>query len=493
MKILFVVPDIYLSEPLGAMQLSAVCKKNGHSTKLITLKRHSILRAVSEYNPDIIAYSVMTPDADLFLKANSMLDTQLWNKKKPLIRIMGGPHATYFPEILRQCPLDAICIGEGDNAIANIVERVEQGKNLSGIPNVLCKGDTGIEPLKKELIADLDSLPFVDREILYETVPYYRLTGLRSFLTSRGCPYSCSYCHNHVFNRMFRECGNILRRRSVNNVIEEIKWVVNNYPPVRIIRFGDEVFAHTIDDWLIEFLGRYKKEVGIPFYCLMRSNTLTEDMAKLLSRSGCHSIGMSVETGNEKVRKEILKRDISNETVIRSFEYAKKYELSTYGNTMLGVPGTSLDDDFESFRFTKKLKISSPTFSIFGPYPRTELTKLAIRKGLLDNDFNYKTRYNFKSPLKCYTDREKEIQRRLLFLSPIFCSLPDFFIPILKILLKINLTGLYSKLEAFYEIYTLATRIFPKVYPRNPVLFLRVLIDSMKLKTPKVEGSLPSS
>ena len=233
--------------------------------------------------------------------------------------------------------------------------------------------------------------------------------------------------------------------------------------------------------------------MGIPFYCLMRSNTLTEDMAELLSRSGCHSIGMSVETGNEKVRKEILKRNISDETVTKSFEYAKTYKLKTYGNTILGIPGTNLDDDFESFRFTKKLGLSSPTFSIFGPYPRTELTEFAIRKGLLDSDFNYEAKYKFKSALKCYTDREKEIQRRLLFLAPIFCSLPDFFIPVLKILLRINLTSLYSKAEALYEIYTLATRIFPRVYPRNPISFSKVLIDSMKLKTPKGEGSLPSS
>ena len=154
---------------------------------------------------------------------------------------------------------------------------------------------------------------------------------------------------------------------------------------------------------------------------------------------------------------------------------------------MLGLPGTNLNDDFESFRFTKRLGLSSPTFSIFCPYPRTELTEFAIRKGLLDNDFDYDTKYKFKSPLKSYTDQEKKIQRRLRFLSPIVCGLPDFFIPILKTLLKINLTGLYFILAAFHEIYTLATRIFPRVYPQNPILFLKVLIDSMRLNTRKAD------
>lgn len=485
MKILFVVSDIFLSEPIGLMQLSAICKKNNHFTKLVTLKRHSILKSIIEFRPDIIGYSTMSPDVNAFIEADLLAKGWMKNNKKNIYRIMGGPHPTYFPEILMKCGLDAICIGEGDNALLNIINNLQQGKDLSSIPNVLCKTnyDAGIQ--KKELINDLDSLPFVDREIIFDAVPYYKLIRFKSFLTQRGCPYSCTYCHNHAFNDMFRGCGDILRRRSVNSAIDEIKYVVKKYPPVKLVRFGDDTFAHRIDDWLVDFLKRYKKEINLPFYCLMRSNTLTEDMAKILSEAGCCSIGMSVETGDENVRNNILKRNISNDTVIKSFAYARKYKIKTFGNTMLGIPGTTLKDDFDSFKFTKKLRLSVPSFEIFCPYPGTELTEYAIKNGLLDRNVELESKYSFTSALNCYSKKKKKIQLRMAYLAQIFCSLPDFLIPIFKILVRINLTWFYSIASSLYVIYRTSTKIFPKIYPLNPLVFLKILKDSMTFTNPK--------
>ena len=401
---------------------------------------------------------------------------------------MGGPHPTYFPDILSKCDLDGICVGEGDNAILNIINNIYEGKDLSGIPNVLCKTNYNLGLTKKELITDLDSLPFVDREFIFNAVPYYRSIRLRSFLTQRGCPYNCSYCHNHAFNSMFCGHGNILRRRSVDNVIDEIKYVIGKYSPVNLIRFGDDTFAHKIDNWLIDFLDRYKREIGLPFYCLMRSNTLTEDMAKILSKAGCHSIGMSIETGDEDIRNNVLKRNLSDEMVIKSFEYARKYNIKTYGNTMFGIPGTTLTDDFYSFKFTKKLKLSVPTFGIFCPYPGTELTKYAIEKGLLDKNSELESKYSFTSELNCYTKQEKNIQLRMMYLSSVFCSLPDCFVPFLKILIRINLTWIYSIIGTWYILYRTSVKIFPKIYPLNPLVFIKILADSMTLTNPKKES-----
>ena len=487
MKILFVIADIFLSEPIGLMQLSAICKKNNHSTKLITLKRHSILKTIAEFQPDIIGYSTMSPDVNSFIESDLLARTWIKNNNKHIIRIMGGPHPTYFPDILLKCDLDGICVGEGDNAILNIVNNIQQGKDLSDIPNVLCKTNYNLGGYKKELINDLDSLPFVDREIIFDAIPYYRLIRLRSFLTQRGCPYNCTYCHNHAFNSMFRGHGSVLRRRSVDGVIDEIKYVVKKYSPVKLIRFGDDTFAHKIDNWLVNFLYRYKKEIGLPFYCLMRSNTLTEDMAKILSEAGCHSVGMSVETGDENVRNNILKRHLSNETIIKSFEYARKYNIKTFGNTMFGIPGTTLKHDFDSFKFTKKLKMSIPTFGIFCPYPGTELTEYAMAKGLLDKNAELESKYSFTSELNCYTKQEKNIQLRMAYLSPIFCSLPNFFVPLFKILVRINLTWVYSVIGSGYVIYKTSTKIFPRIYPVNPIVFFKILKDSMNFTNPKEE------
>lgn len=490
MKILFVAPEILLSEPIGLMQLSAICKKNGHQTKLVLLKKQSIIKTLAEYNPQIIAYSAMTPDIDLFIEADNLIRSWLRNNNKSVVRIMGGPHPTYFPEILEQNQLDAICIGEGDNAILNMIKRVEGEKDFLNIPNVLSSGGLGFS--QKELITDLDSLPFIDREIIYEAAPHYRTATLRSFLTSRGCPYRCTYCYNHVFNNMFQGLGKILRRRSVDHVIEEIKYVIKNYPPVRFIRFADDTFAHQVDQWLLEFLGRYQKEIKMPFYCLMRSNVLTEEMAKLLAQAGCKSIGMAVETGDEKTRNQVLKRNLSDKIVKESFDYARKYNIKTYGNTMLGIPGTTLKEDFDSFLFTKNLKLSAPTFGIFSPYPGTELTEYAIENGFLDKNFNFRTKFGLKSVLSCYTEKERDWQIRLAYLAPIFAALPNFFIRFLKILLKLRLTKLYSLIGGIYVSYRTYFKIFPHTLPSQPLSLLRIVRGAIRYSQPKSVDSISS-
>ncbi len=479
MKILFVVSELILSEPIGVMQLSAICKRHGHSTKLISLKQHSLYKVLYNYMPDVIAYSAMTPDAYLFAKADSYVREWMRKNKKHLIRIMGGPHPTYFPKILSECDLDAICVGEGDNAIITVVDRITSGSDLLNINNIKCRDS---EVFEKELIADIDQLPFPDRDILFDAAPQYRLMGLRSFLTSRGCPYNCTYCYNNTFNNLFKECGKIMRRRSVDSIIEEIKYVIKKYQPVKFIRFADDTFAHTVDPWLVEFLERYKREIKVPFYCLMRSNTLSEKMARLLSEAGCRSVSMSIESGNEYIRNKILKRNLSDELIIKSFHNAKKYNIKTQSNTILGIPGTTLDHDYASFKFAKKMKPTVATFTIFCPYPGTELTNYAIQLGAFDGHYEYKLKFFDKSVLTCYSQKEKGVQKRLCLLSPLFCSLPDFFNPLLKVLISLRLDGIYSLISSLHYITALASKIFPKVYPLNLITIYKVLKDSVSYR-----------
>ena len=464
MKVLFVVSEIFYSEPLGVMQLSAILKSRKHETKLSVLSQNSLLEDVKQFEPHLIAYSTMSPDNRIFTDNDNLLRKHISDGSLSIKRIMGGPHPTYFQRALQDFDLDAICIGEGDNAILSIVEGLEKNLALMEIPNVLCRHGTDF---KREIIRDLDALPFVDRDVFYEAAPEYRDIGIRSILTSRGCPYACTYCFNHAYNERFKGSGSILRRRSVDSVIIELEMVIKNYQPVKIIRIADDTFVFTADKWLEEFVERYKSEIDVPFYCLMRSNTLTEDVAKMLSYAGCKSVGMSLETGSENTRNNVLKRNLSDKLVRESFKVARKYGLKTFGNSMLGIPGTTLKDDFYTVEFARQLKISVPTFGIFSPYPGTELTEFAIQRGMLDRanlDFNM---FRQKTVLKNYSEKEKRIMLRLAYLSTFFQFLPGWCQPLLKIMVHLPLSGLYSFLNSFFVSYLLSSKIFPGAHPKK--------------------------
>lgn len=480
MKVLFVTGNLFFNEPHGVLALSAASRNQGHQTRLTALSKHSFSSVLEEYDPDFIAYSTMSPEITQFQEADSVLKAYLRRRGKEIPRIMGGPHATHFPEVLNDLDLEAICIGEGDHALPRMLERHGAGQGFEGIPNVMTEFGPA-ENIQKELVNDLDALPFPDRSIYYEAAPLYRMLGIPGVMTSRGCPYHCTYCHNHAFNSLFRGLGKIVRRKSVDYTLEEIKQLLSMYGPAKMIRFSDDTFAHTIDQWLLDFLPRYKKEIGLPFYCLMRSNTLSDEMGRLLSEHGCISIGMSVESGNEHTRNNLLKRNLTDELVIRSFEVAQKYGLKTYGNTLIALPGTTFEDDYRSYLFTKKLGMSVPTFGIFSPFPRTELTDFAINSGLLEAGRDHSKCYFNETPLKGYTQKQKDMQVNMTYLGLLFCTLPDFFSDLFPLLIKAKPNMVYKFIGIIYMTFKMAKDIYPVFLRRNIFYQFRILSEALRV------------
>jgi len=480
MKILFVSANLFYTEPLGLMMLSSIAKRQGHTTALLVLQSDNIIKKLSSFKPDLIAYSTMSADLNSFLHADLIISQWATKNNQKLIRIMGGPHATFFPEIKNELMLDAICIGEGDLVFQRILTKASEQKTIQSIPNVIGYNEN-INQIQKELISDLDQFPYADRNIYYNARPIYRHFRLRSFLTARGRPFHCTYCHNATYNKMFAECGAIIRKHSVDYMIEEIKHTIKKHPPVRMVRFADDTFAYKIDNWLIQFLEKYKKEINLPFYCLMRSNTLTEEMAKLLSKAGCCSIGMSLESGVESVRNNVLKRNLPDPVVIKSFEYAQKYGISAHGNAMSALPAGTLMHDLTTYTFSRNLKMGLSSFGIFMPYPKTELTDYAIKLGQLDpQKIANRSFTRDKSPLNSYTEKEKNVQLNIMYLGSIFANLPDLFQPLFFRLIKLPPNLFYKIIGRSYVLYKFYRNIFPGVIPKNPLLLIPFYLKAMK-------------
>jgi hypothetical protein len=161
----------------------------------------------------------------------------------------------------------------------------------------------------------------------------------------------------------------------------------------------------------------------------------------------------------------------------QSFAMARKYKLNAYANTILGIPGTTIEDDFQAYQFAKSLNAAAPTFGIFCPYPGTELTEYAIKIGVLAPDYDYDgMTATGRSAMNNYTPEEKEIQIRLQSLASLFCKLPNFMDPVLNVLIRLPLTPLYNLIGSAFVSYMLATKCFPGAYPRNP----RALWEAVK-------------
>ncbi|MDP2931884.1 MAG: radical SAM protein [Chloroflexota bacterium] len=474
MKILFIVQAIDYIDSIGVMLLSALAKAGGHSTHLGILSRENILDKIQTLKPDMIAYSASTGEHKYYIEANKLIKS----RSPDVFTIMGGPHITFFPQFINETTLDAVCIGEGDEAFPELLERVAGGGDIGTLRNIVTRqgSDNGI----RDLYQDLDNLPFPDRELFYETTEM-KQWPLRSFMASRGCPYNCTYCFNHVFRKLYQGKGKIIRRHSVDYVIEEVQRVKSKYR-TDCVKFYDDIFTYQADDWLREFAAKYKQKIGLPFHCLTRADLMTEDIASLLKEAGCFSVSMSIEAGNPRFRNEVLKRNMSDEQIVSAFHICRKHGIHTFSNNILGLPYATLAEEIQTIDLNLKAKASFVEFPIFHPYPHTDLGEFCIKKGIYQPDYSgLHMSYMNKSPLSCFTEKEKNIQRNLSTLGLLVIWFPFLRNLVLKRLIHLPYNKVYFLAYYLAKVYLNKTRVYP--VKMGPVSMWRTLKKSFRLES----------
>ncbi len=394
MKALFISKG---QETLAIEYLSGALKSAGHKVELlfdpgiddnmgfwdISLLRkinpdNLFREEIARYKPDLVALSCplnMFP----FVRKSAALVKSVAD----IPVIVGGGHPTIAPEyVLSDENIDMICLGEGEEPLVELAERIERGKNYTDVKNLWVKTPGGIakNPIRP-LLEDLDSLPFPDREIFYR---YNCFSGNLYFVAGRGCPFNCTYCCQHSFQKIYEGLGKYVRLRSVDNVISELKEALKIYP-AKHIHSEDDTFAFE-RDWTNDFCREYKKHIGVPFYCHVRPGTLNEDILNRLADAGCVGVFFGVDCGDEAMRGQILKRKMKNEVIIEQAKLVKKAGIKISCSSMFCMPGETPEQMQMTFDMIKEIGSDFAYATIYYPFYGTELFEYAHKNGYLDDE-----------------------------------------------------------------------------------------------------------
>lgn len=444
MKILFIGAYGFF-EPLSLLSMATFLKSKNYECDYIDVKlEKNFYKKVALLNPDIIGYSITTGIHKFYQQVNLKL-----KEKIDYISIFGGPHCTFFPEFINEKGVDVIFRGESEYALLEILDCIKNEKDYTGIKNTWIKKDSKIfkNPIR-QLNENLDDFPILDRSFI-EKYPSYKYKRYRIAMSGRGCPYQCTYCFNDNYNNLYKDKGKTIRRRSPKHFIHELKETKNNYLTKQFF-ICDDIFV--LDKkWLKKFSELYKENVDLPFTIGARANLIDEETVVLLKNAGCRKVLFGIESGNDKIRNQLLRREMSKEQIINASKLFKKHNILTGSFNIIGLPGESVENVFETIQLNIDAKISFSYCCIYQPYPNTFLGKYSIEKKYFNGDYD-------KMPLSFHMSesviKSKDINKILrlsCFFS--FCISYPFFIPIIKQLIKLPLYGFYKLFYICYKAF----------------------------------------
>lgn len=429
------------------MLLARILKDAGHSVSIERALYSRVRQRLKQYSFDILAFSTPSLFYEEFIALNRHL-----KKEFEYYAVFGGSHPTFVPEIIAEDSIDCVCRGEGEYAFLELVEAYKRNAPLCGIDNIWTKADGHIcRNAVRPLIKDLDSLPFPDRDLFPFSETFTK--GKMHVLTGRGCPFNCSYCSQPGLCELYGEAARIIRRRSVTNVIEEIMSVIER-APVRFIMFEDDLF--TIDEkWLHTFACIYKKEIGLPFFCYGRADVMNAELALLLKDAGCVTMSIGIETANDYLRNTVLKRNMTDESILDASNAVKKAGMRLEGLNIIGIPKGSLADDLKTIDLNRACSVDYASVKLLMPYPGTQIHASLGASGLLRSGFDrWRTSVAFNDP------GERRAVENLCLLFGIAVEFP-FLLPFIRVAIYWPLGFMYKIVFYAWDGYAAFFRLYP--------------------------------
>jgi len=397
LRILFIYPNIdaQIGFNYGVASLSAVLKQKGHETGLINLNEQlapipsdeELLGQIADFKPDLVAFSCVTTQFD-----HAQRIATLVKEKLGIRTIAGGVHPTMVPaEVLRTAVFDFACLGEAEEAFPELLDRMEKGADTTSVPNIWAAKEFSIYTNKVRQFPDITGLPQKDYSIFDFQKMIDAKDGWVGMLAGRGCPFQCTYCFNHqIVERYRHDTGlsasklNYIRRHPVDEVVAEMKFLVDNYERIKMFIFDDDVF--TLDkNYTLDFCEKYRLAgIGVPFVVNAHVKLFDDEIAAALAGAGCRIVKVGLESGSPRVRREVLHRYMSNDSIAQVFETCRRHGIHSSAFLMLGLPTETIDELLETVNLLGTSLPGRFRWSVFYPFPGTKAYDIAKKSGALN-------------------------------------------------------------------------------------------------------------
>ena len=356
----------------------------------------------------LIGISLMT---NQFIPAVNL--TQFLKTEIPEIPVIwGGIEPTVEPE---ECLVyaDMVCLGEAEEALPELALNIKAEKGYANIKNIWYKEKELVQrsPIRP-LLQDLNSLPLPDYSfenhyissengithltpdnfLDYQGRRFKSKSGEIDYpvISSRGCPFACSYCCNDVYSRLYPGQKR-LRWRSTDHILAEIKMIEQSIAPIRTVFFVDDNFTARPLSKLKSFCQQYKDEIGVPFMCQVSPLTINEERIQVLLDAGCNNITMGVETANDQIAAMYNRSHMhkANERAIQLIEkYRGRLQRPPTYQFIINNPYESIEQILETLNFTLKLPRpwDNPIYSLM-LFPGTQIYEKALKDGLIKDKY----------------------------------------------------------------------------------------------------------
>ena len=476
----------FLVNSINTRTLSSYLKENRYQSICLFCQGNlhqdnidQLIKIIIEKDVSLVGISLVTDDYQ-----SAAWITDEIKRKTEIPVIWGGAHVNVAPE---EClhHADMICMGEGEEALLDLVQCMSMRQDMDmGIKNIWFRTEEGIIRNElRNLEENLDKYPFPDFDLFsqyvmtekgFATLQEQHLKGAYSIMTSRGCPYSCSYCYNSYRKKHYEGKGKYLRKRSICKVIAELKEAKKRFPGLKEINFWDDSFvAREIEEFIL-FRDLYRKEIGLPFFALIEPMAFKVEKIQLLKEAGLKQLQIGIQTGSERVNRDIYRRPISNQRILNVVREIKALGIDATYDLIFNNPYETKQD----IRETVNLLMAFPRpFSLQGYnlifYPGTEITEKALQDGYIslrqENDDYSKIQGKENSPIAMrgtgkishrFYDVHFDSQEKH-YLNSLLALMASKKVPgsVIRFFAKSETTARRMLLKAFISFYATASRI----------------------------------